>query len=67
MENSKQITLEENIKEVEKSGKEFNRILSAHIGAAIEMESNFKLYSYRIIDPETFIERNKFLLQSISK
>lgn len=29
--------------------------LSAAIGVAVEMESNFKLFSYRIIDQDTFI------------
>lgn len=31
--------------------------LSAAIGVAVEMESNFKLFSYRIIDQETYISK----------
>jgi len=31
--------------------------LSAGILLAVEMESNFKLYSYRCIEPENYLER----------
>jgi len=31
--------------------------LSAGILLAVELESNFKLYSYRCIEPENFLER----------
>lgn len=31
--------------------------LSAAIGVAVEMESNFKLFSYRIVDQDTFISK----------
>lgn len=40
-------------KQKQQDGKE----LSAGILLAVELESNFKLYSYRCIEPENFLER----------
>ena len=37
--------------------------LATAITIAVEMDSNFKLYSFRCIPPETFIERIKELMQ----
>lgn len=34
-----------------------NKKLSAAIGVAVEMESSFKLFSYRIIDQDTYISK----------
>jgi len=41
--------------------------LSAAIGVAVEMESNFKLFSYRIIDQDTFISKVEDLIQFYQK
>lgn len=38
---------------------------STAIMISVEMESNFKLYSYRIIDKDTFINRAKELAQEL--
>lgn len=43
----------------EQKGKE----LSAGILLAVELESNFKLYSYRCIEPENFLERIEHLIK----
>lgn len=40
-----------------------DHIQSAAIMHAIEIESNFKLYSYRVISHEQFIARTKELIQ----
>lgn len=40
-----------------KKQQEMSKKLSKAIGMAIEMESNFKLYSYRIVEPEVFLSR----------
>lgn len=37
--------------------------LSAAVMLAIELDSNFKLYSYRIIGADQFIEKTKELIQ----
>lgn len=37
--------------------------LSVAIMHAIEIESNFKLYTYRIISPEQYVTRTKELIQ----
>ncbi len=37
--------------------------ISGAIGLSVEMESNFKLFSYRIIDQEVFISRIDELVQ----
>lgn len=37
--------------------------LSVAIMHAIEIESNFKLYTYRIISPELYVERIKELIE----
>lgn len=39
------------------SQKEVDAVHSAAIYAAIDMEANFKLYSYRIVDRDVFIAR----------
>lgn len=44
--------------------KKLNEELGIHIGKFLELERNFKLYSYRIISPEMFIEQSKNVLQS---
>jgi hypothetical protein len=41
--------------------------LSAAIGVAVEMESNFKLFSYRIIDQDTYISKVEDLIQFYQK
>ena len=41
--------------------------LSAAIGVAVEMESNFKLFSYRIIDQETYISKVDELISFYQK
>lgn len=41
--------------------------LSAAIGVAVEMESNFKLFSYRIIDQETYISKVDELVEFYQK
>jgi hypothetical protein len=40
--------------------------LTNAIHFAIEIESNFKLYSYRIIDTENFIARTNELIQFLN-
>jgi hypothetical protein len=40
---------------------------SAAILHAIEIESNFKLYSYRIIDHDVFLQRTLELTQLLTK
>lgn len=40
-----------------KAEKELAQKLSKAIGMSIEMESNFKLYSYRIIEPGVYLQR----------
>lgn len=45
------------------SQKQADTILSAAIMHAIEMESNFKLYTYRIISQDQYITRTKELIQ----
>ena len=42
-----------------------DKTLSNCILHAIEIESNFKLYSYRIIPPAQFIARTKELLKMV--
>lgn len=37
--------------------KELKTRLSAAIFLSIDLEANFKLYSYRILEPEIFVER----------
>lgn len=41
---------------------QFDQELRAAIMMACEIETNFKLYSYRCISPEEFIQRNKDLV-----
>lgn len=41
----------------EKQKKFENDVLSQGISLSLNLEQNFKLYSYRIIDTPTFIER----------
>lgn len=41
--------------------------LSRCIMASIEAETNFKLYSYRIIPPNIFVEKMRELAQQINK
>lgn len=41
--------------------------LSASILFAVDMEANFKLYSYRIIDKDIYIARTKELVQIFNK
>ncbi len=41
----------------EEQKKQDGQQLSAGILLAVELESNFKLYSYRCIEPENFLER----------
>jgi hypothetical protein len=41
--------------------------LSAAIGVAVEMESNFKLFSYRIIDQDTYISKVDELISFYQK
>lgn len=45
------------------SDQEKNLQLGACIMAAIDAEANFKLYSYRVISPEQFQERQKEIAQ----
>lgn len=42
--------------------KQQNAELQAAIMLAIDLESSFKLYSYRCLSPEAFIERTKHLV-----
>ena len=54
----KQLHTEQNVISDEKTKKDQEMAkLSAAIGVAVEMESNFKLFSYRIIDQNTFISK----------
>lgn len=46
-----------------KSDKEKNDQLAAAIMAAIDSEANFKLYSYRVISAESFLERQREISQ----
>lgn len=39
-----------------------NAELQAAIMLAVDLESTFKLYSYRCLSPESFIERTKHLV-----
>jgi hypothetical protein len=41
----------------EKTKVQEGKQLSAGILLAVELESNFKLYSYRCIEPENFLQR----------
>jgi hypothetical protein len=45
------------------SNSQKSETLSNAIFLAIELESNFKLYSYRVISPQNFVERSKELIQ----
>jgi len=45
-----------NTEEIE-SREAFNQKLAVAITSAIEMETAFKLYSYRIISPEVYMDR----------
>lgn len=44
---------------------QLDKIKANCIMHAIEIESNFKLYSYRIITHEVFIERTKELVKTL--
>lgn len=46
-----------------KSDQDKNLQLGACIMAAIDAEANFKLYSFRVITPEQFMERQKEIAQ----
>lgn len=50
-----------------KKKEEFDKNLSTAIGVSIEFESNFKLYSYRIISHEVFMEKCKELAEFLIK
>jgi hypothetical protein len=50
------------ISDDKKAQKKKETQLSGAIGFSVEVESNFKLFSYRIIDQETFISRIDELL-----
>lgn len=41
--------------------------LGAYIMATLDYEQNFKLYSYRVISPETFVERFEEITQELIK
>lgn len=42
--------------------------LPQHIMAAIDLEANFKLYSYRVIAPEVFMERSlQIMMDALGK
>jgi len=45
------------------SQKEENIKLGNHIQFALDIEQNFKLYSWRIIDKDTYIARNEDLIR----
>jgi len=64
----KQLHLENNVisDDKQKQDKQMAK-LSAAIGVAVEMESNFKLFSYRIIDQDTFISKVEDLIQFYQK
>lgn len=47
------------------SDKQKNNKLGAHIMASLDMENNFKLYSYRIISEDVFIERNEIIMNDL--
>lgn len=47
------------------SDKDRNLKLGAHIMAAIDLEANFKLYSYRVITEEAFIERSRAIIANV--
>lgn len=49
-------------KQTEKQKAQISKTQTAGILLSIEMESNFKLYSYRIITPENFDSRIKQLI-----
>lgn len=44
------------------STQERNKLLGQHIQLALDIEQNFKLYSWRIIDQDTYISRNEELI-----
>jgi hypothetical protein len=67
---TKQLSIDEPI--IEKTAEQVEQLisnsqksetLSNAIFLAIELESNFKLYSFRVISPENFVERSKELIQ----
>jgi hypothetical protein len=49
--------------QTEAQKKETGKQLSAGILLAVELESNFKLYSYRCIEPENYLERIDALIK----
>lgn len=49
------------------STEKFNKRLSVVIGATLEIKSNFELYSYRIIEPQVFMERFKEIVQFVNE
>ena len=51
----------------EKEIKNDDRKLSAGILLAVELESNFKLFSYRCIDKQNFLDRIDGLIQIYKK
>jgi len=53
--------------QTEKQHKKDDRKLTAGILLAVELESNFKLFSYRCIDKENFLERIDGLIQIYKK
>lgn len=67
---SKQVTLEKAIQETKNApnpNPKDDRLKSACIMACLDMETNFKLYSYRIISHENFIEKCKQISNEIVK
>lgn len=44
-----------------------DRLLTAAILLSVEVESNFKLYSYRVVDPQNFMVRTRELIEVFLK
>lgn len=67
-----QMDLEESIKEMESSDEitqkeNFDHNQGLCIKLAVEMETQFKLYSYRILAPENYVENIMYLVKTFTE